>query len=100
MRAAGAESWEPAHALMRWMLAQAADDLTPNPELQNPFRRRVSSVHGSAIRIGLREGRPQLRTSVPFGGVGGVRLLDRPGGATFDATGSTAELVWGIARVR
>jgi hypothetical protein len=93
-------AWDPTVAMRMFMLAQAADDLTPNTDLQNVFRRNVSAYVGGDLRIGVREGRPRFATSVPFGGVGAIRLLDRPGGATFEARSVGNRLVWGIARVR
>ena len=100
LRAAVGGPWEPADAMRLWMLTQAADDLTPNPELQNVFRRGVSAWVGNSMRVGTREGRGSFRTSVAAGGVGAVRLLDRAGGATFETNSETAQLVWGIVRVR
>lgn len=100
MRQAFGPTWDPTDALRLFMLAQAADDLTSNAELQNPFRQGVSAFVGSDLRVGGREGRPSVTFAVPFGGMGAARLLDRRGGATFEARGSGATLVWGIARVR
>ncbi|MDX2184052.1 MAG: hypothetical protein SFW08_08710, partial [Gemmatimonadaceae bacterium] len=77
--------WEPGAAVLDWMLAQGADDLTTDPQLQNPFFRDVSTLIGGGLRIGVSTGRDRLQLSLPFAGASAVRLVDRIGGATFVA---------------
>jgi hypothetical protein len=43
-------AWDPADALLRWTLSQAVDDLTSNPDLQNPTFLAVSTAGASASR--------------------------------------------------
>jgi hypothetical protein len=93
-------AWDPALGVLQWMLAQAADDVSSVPTLQNPFFRDVASVIAGGWCLGAGTGRTQLQVTLPFAGTHAVRIVDRPGGATFAGTSVGVPLRWAIARIR
>lgn len=125
MRRALGAGWTPSDALLGWTLAQAADDLTDAPELQNHAFARVSTA-GHAAGLGwlapatLRTGAAALRedpaasasvagnaarVSTRYGSPNYVRIEDegRGGAYTLDAAWNGApltEVEWMIVRYR
>lgn len=96
--------WEPDAAFLQYLLAQAADDLTPNAALQNPFFARVWDALGGEFRRGA--GLTAAAGQAPVvaerramsGGVVRLRVSGTPG--SFGATSSEPQVRWAIARVR
>ncbi|HEX2202222.1 MAG TPA: hypothetical protein VHG91_02935, partial [Longimicrobium sp.] len=125
MRRALGAGWTPSDALLGWTLAQAADDLTGAPELQNHAFARVSTA-GHAAGLGwlapatLRTGGAALRedpasaaalsgnaarVATRYGSPNYVRIEDegRGGAYTLDAAWNgapLAEVEWMIVRYR
>jgi hypothetical protein len=115
--------WTPTDGLLGWTLSQAADDLTGNPELQNPAFARVSTA-GEATALGwlpaatLRSGGSASRSdpaaSATVGGnavsvarrqgsPGFVRIEDGGRGGVYTlAAGnlSPEDVAWALVRVR
>lgn len=98
----GAE-WEPGAAILRYTLAQGADDLTSSPDLQNPFYQRVGTEP-------YREGFGAHRLRAGSGGTfttqrsplssGLLRLEGRQGGSSVTAAADRPGIAWAIARIR
>lgn len=103
MRQAFGPQWDPADAALLWTLAQAADEETSNPELNNHLFR--SATDGDA-RFAWEPAAPDLtagaaqahRVTAPAGGVFYVRVRSEGGGIV--AARSDLPARWMIARVR
>ena len=104
MRTLLGPAWDPSRALLLYTLSQGADELTSNPELQNPF---FAGMSGDPTGTGfghttLVAGRAPRSVSIPREGssVGYVRLEDAGEGATYRGTADRPGTAWAIARVR
>lgn len=103
MRAALGGAWEPADAALLWTLAQAADEQTGNPDLNNLVFR--SAVDGDD-RFKWEPAAPDLvaggaeahRVAAPAGGVFWVRVRSEGGGVV--AARADVPARWMIARIR
>jgi hypothetical protein len=97
--------WDPSQAVLLWTLAQAADDLTDNPDLDNAVYSHVGDpgeqYAWKAAFDDVRLGRAFSHTLTASSGSSFfVRLNDDGGGATFAARSSDAGVRWMIARVK
>jgi len=88
MRALGAPDWNPIDDLLEWGISQSMDDLTPNPEFQNPMFLKVSTSN-LVPHLGWQESArfdptsaTQQTVDYAYGSVGYV-LLEVPQGGSF-----------------
>lgn len=103
MQGALGAQWDPADAALMWTLAQAADEQTANPDLNNLVFR--SAVDGDS-RFAWEPAAPDLvaggaaahQVSAPAGGVFWVRVRSEGGGVV--AARSDVPARWMIARIR
>lgn len=97
--------WEPDPALLLYTLAQAADDLTAKPELQNPFYRGigVSAPDNSGFRgplLGGGSSPPTIIVQSTPTESGVIRLEEGAQPTRFTAVADRPGVLWGIARLR
>lgn len=117
--------WNPTDALLAWALSQAADDLTPNQDVQNPVFARVStageaSAQGWLPAATLRTGASAVRSDATapatvsgnavavtrrYGSPGFLRIEDGGIGGVYTLSASangaaTSQVAWALVRVR
>lgn len=100
-------AWSPEEGVLFWALAQAADDHTSLPELQNFFYRDVSNPEARfgrgwspAVEQTLSSGSGERhRFGQPYGSAFYLRLQDA-GGGTWAATADVPGSRWMVVRVK
>lgn len=103
VRAAAGGDWDPAHEVLTWTLAQALDDETANPALNNAAFWRVSSGRWAWQPVAeemVAGGAGERRFSYQAAGSFFVRVRDGGGGGTLSARSAAGGTRWMIARAR
>jgi hypothetical protein len=103
VRAVLGASWEPAEEVLTWTLAQALDDETSNPSLNNAAFWRVSQGQWAwppAADEMVAGGTGERRFSYQAAGSFYVRVRDAGDGGTLSARGAAGGTRWMIARSR
>lgn len=105
VRAVLGATWDPADAVLLWTLAQAADDRTDAPELNNPVYASVSDddqpLAWKPAVDELQAGKSfAYQVSRPAGSSFYVRMKDSGTGGTLALGAGTSGARWMLARIR